>query len=55
MNLKDLTDIHSGRHTQWIQNDIKRTAIRKIWHILYRKYTGNDTLVTMTSGHLITD
>ena len=55
MNLQDLSDIHSGRHTQRIQHDIKRTSVRKEWHIFNRKYTGNNTLVTMTSGHLITN
>ena len=50
-----LSDVHSGRYTQRIQHDIKRTSVWKEWHILNRKYTGNDTLVTMTSGHLITD
>ena len=55
VGLEDLPDVHSGRHTKWIKNDIKRTAIWKEWHIFYRKYTGNYTLVTMTSGHLITN
>ena len=55
MNLQDLSDIHSGRHTQRVQHDIKRTSVRKEWHIFYRKYTGNNTLVTVTSGHLITN
>ena len=31
------------------------TSVWKEWHIFYRKYTGNNTLVTMTSGHLITN
>ena len=35
VNLKDLTDIHSGRHTKWIQYDVKRASVRKIWHIFY--------------------
>ena len=55
MNLEDLTDVHTGRHTQRVQHDVKRAAIRKERHILYRKYTGNDTLVTVTTCHLITD
>ena len=55
MDLKHLSDIHTGRYAQRIQHDIQRTAIWKEWHILYRKHTGNDTLVTMTSGHLVTN
>ena len=54
MDLQDLTDVHTRRHTQRIQYDIQRTAIWQERHILYRKYAGNDTLVTMTSCPLIT-
>ena len=55
MDLKHLSDVHTGRHTKRVQNDIQRTSVRQIRHIFYRKHTGNDTLVTMTSGHLVTD
>ena len=55
MNLQNLSDIHTGRYAQRVQYDIERTAVRKERHILYRKYTGNDTLVTMTASHLIAD
>ena len=55
MNLKHLSDVHTRRHTQWVQHDIQRTSIRKEWHIFYWKYTGNNTLVSMSSGHLITN
>ena len=55
VNLKHLSDIHTGRYAQWVQHDIKWTTIWQEWHIFYRKYTGNNTLVTMTSSHLITN
>ena len=55
MKLKYLTYVHTGRNAERIQYYIKRTTIRKEWHIFNRKHTGNDTLVTMTSGHLISD
>ena len=54
MHLQDLSDVHSGRYAQRVQHDIQRTSVRQERHILYRKYAGNDTLVTMTSCHLIT-
>ena len=54
MDLQDLTDVHTRRHTQRIQYDIQRTAIWQERHIFNRKDTGNHTLVTMTTGHLIT-
>ena len=55
MNLQHLSDVHTGRYAQWVQYDIQRTAIWKEWHIFYRKHAGNNTLVTMTSSHLITN
>ena len=55
MNFKYLSDVHTGRHTQRIQHDIQRPSVRQVRHILCRQHTGNNTLVTMTSGHLIPD
>ena len=55
MNFQDLSNVHTGRYTQRVQHDIQWTSVRKEWHILNRKYTGNDTLVTMTTSHLITN
>ena len=53
MNLQHLSNVHSGRHTQRIQHDIQRTSIWQKWHILYRKYAGNHTFVSVTSCHFI--
>ena len=53
MNLEHLSDVHTRRHTQWVQHDIQRTSIRKEWHIFYWQNTGNYTLVTMSTSHLI--
>ena len=55
MNLQDLTNVHTRWHTQRIQYNIKWTTIWQEWHIFYRKNAGNDTLVTMTTSHLIAD
>ena len=54
VNFKNLTDVHTRRYAQWVKHDIKRTTVRKEWHILLRKYTGNYTLVTVTTCHLVT-
>ena len=48
-----LSNVHTRRHTQRIQYNIKRTSVRKIRHIFYRKHTGNNTLIPMTACHLI--
>ena len=55
MDLKYLSNVHTGRHTQRVQNNIKGTSVGKIGHILHRKHTGNNTLITMTTGHFITN
>ena len=55
VDFQHLSDIHTRRHTQRVQYDIQRTAVWQEWHIFYRKHTGNNTLVTVTSGHLITN
>ena len=54
VDLQHLSDIHTGRHAQRIQHNVQRTAVRQEGHIFYRKHTGNNTLVSMTAGHLIT-
>ena len=55
VDLQHLSDVHTGRHTQRVQHDVQRTSVRQERHILYRKYTGNDTLVSVTTSHLIAD
>ncbi len=37
MNLKHLTDIHTGRNTQRVKQNIQRSAVRKEGHIFLRK------------------
>ncbi len=53
VNLQHLSDIHTGRHTQRIQDNVQRTSVGKEGHILHGKHTGNDTLVSMTACHLV--
>ena len=54
VNLQYLSNVHTGRHTQRIQYNIQRTSVGQIRHIFHRKYTGNDTLVSVTASHLVT-
>ncbi len=53
MDFQHLTDVHTGRNAQRIQNDIQRCAIGQERHILLAQNAGNNALVTMTTGHLI--
>ena len=55
MNFQYLTDVHSGRNAQRVQNDIQRRTIFQIGHIFRRKNAGNDALVTVTACHLVAD
>ncbi len=36
-----------------VQHDIQRASVGQERHILNRKHTGNNTLVSVTAGHLI--
>ncbi|OQA24019.1 MAG: hypothetical protein BWY61_01300 [Firmicutes bacterium ADurb.Bin354] len=39
MDLKHLSDVHSGRNAERVKHDIKGSAVRKIRHIFNRKYS----------------
>ncbi len=53
MQLKYLTDVHTRRHAQGVQNYLKRCAVGQEGHILFRQYARNDALVAVTSRHLV--
>ena len=55
VQLQDLSDIHTGRYAQRVQNNIQRTSVRKIRHIFNRKYSRYNTLVSVAACHLIAD
>src|SRR5262249_48081267 len=55
VGFEDLTDIHSGRHAQRVEHDFHRGSVRQVGHVFFRKYPGDDTLVSMAAGHLIAD
>ena len=50
-----LSDVHTRRYAQRVQDNIQRCAIRQERHIFFRQNPGNDTLVSVTAGHLIAD
>ena len=55
MGLEHLTDVHTRRHTERIQNDVHWGPVRQERHVFFRHNLGHDTLVTVTSGHLVAD
>src|SRR6056297_3632074 len=52
---KNLPEVHPAWYTKWIQYHINRGTIRKVRHILYRHYSGNYSLITVSSCHFVTD
>ena len=50
----DLSQVHTRRHTQRVQYDIDDRTIFEERHIFVTNDFGNDTLVTVTTCHLIT-
>src|ERR1700677_4164454 len=55
VRFEDLTDVHTRRHAERVENDLDRSSVGKVRHIFLRKDPGDDTLVTVASGHLVTD
>ena len=54
-SLEDLTEVHSRRHTEGVQTEVDRRTICEEGHILLADDLRDDTLVTVTTCHLITD
>ena len=55
MGLKYLSNVHTGRNTEWVENDVNRCSILKEWHVLNRSNLGDNTLVSVATGHLVAD
>ena len=53
VSFQNLTDIHTRRYAQGVQDDLDRRAIGQERHVFLAHDAGDDTLVTMTTGHLI--
>ena len=55
VDLKHLSDVHSGRDAQGVQDYVERGSVRHIGHVFLGKYAGDDALVSVASGHLVAD
>ena len=55
MGLENLADVHSARHSERVEHDVDGRTIGEEGHVLLRDDLGDDALVTVTSGHLVTD
>ncbi|OAV63455.1 hypothetical protein Barb6_03736 [Bacteroidales bacterium Barb6] len=50
---KYLSEVHAGRHTQWVEANINGRTVFHERHILLTDNLGNDALVTVTTRHLV--
>jgi len=53
LRFHDLTDVHTRRNTERVQADVERRTVFKIRHIFNRKNAGYDTLISVSSCHLV--
>src|SRR5690606_10745085 len=54
VGLQDLADVHAAGDTERVQDDVDRSAVRQEWHVLDRQDLGDDALVAVTPGELVT-
>ena len=55
MRFQNLADIHARRHSEGVQADFDWSTIRKERHIFFRNNLRNNALVTVATGHLVSD
>src|SRR4051812_18971066 len=55
VRLEDLTDVHAARNAERVQHDVHRSAVFEVRHVLLRQDPAHDTLVAVTTGHLVAD
>src|SRR5258707_116396 len=55
MRFQNLPDVHTRRNAKWIQNDLDRSAIRKVRHIFLRHDARDDALVSVPAGSRVAD
>src|SRR3989344_29157 len=55
MKFQNLSQVHTAWHAKRRQNNINRSSILHIWHIFFRKNSGNNSFIPVTSGKLVTN
>ena len=53
MCFQNLTNVHSRRHAERIEDDLDRRSIRQVRHIFFRKNPSDHALVPVAPGHLV--
>ena len=55
VRLQDLTDVHTRRHAERVEDDLDRRPVGQVRHVLFRQDARDDALVAVTAGHLVAD
>src|SRR6185312_14201419 len=55
VGLENLSDVHTARNAERVQNDVHWPSVWEERHVLLRHDTSNDTLVAVSAGHLVTN
>jgi hypothetical protein len=54
VGLQHLPDVHARGHAQRIEHDVHRLAVGQEGHVLIGHHAGDDALVAVAAGHLVT-
>src|SRR5699024_11744776 len=54
VQLHNLAQVHTSWYTQWVQDHVDRSTVFHEWHVFNSENLVDNTLVTMTRGHLVT-
>ena len=55
VRFENLSDVHTRRNAERIQNDFHRRAVRQIRHVFFRNDARDDALVAVAAGHFVAD
>src|SRR5579864_6066372 len=55
VRFENLSDVHTRRNAERIQDDFHRGAVRQIRHVFFRNDSRDDTLVAVAAGHFVAD
>jgi hypothetical protein len=55
VRFQNLADVHTTRHAERVEADLHGRSVREIWHVFLGNDPGNNALVSVTTGHFVTD
>ena len=55
VKLENLSQVHTRRYAERCQKNIDWTTVFGVWHVFFRQDAGNNALVTVTTGELVSN